>query len=76
MDLTRRHLMHGGLAAPLALISTSAIAETLEEQCKREILPHLDFPQLGRYRDDNARLIQSGAPVDVVFMGDSITEGW
>ena len=66
----------GENAAPLALVSGSALAETFEEQCKREMLPHLDFPQLGRYRDDNARLLASHAPVDVVFMGDSITEGW
>lgn len=36
-----------------------------------------DWPQLGRYRDDNARL---GAPAAgekrVVFYGDSITDGW
>ncbi|MFT4256410.1 MAG: SGNH/GDSL hydrolase family protein [Pseudoxanthomonas sp.] len=35
----------------------------------------LDFPNLARYRDDNARL----APHEkgrVVFYGDSITEGW
>ena len=76
MNLTRRHLVRGSLAAPLALVATSALGDTLEEQCKRELLPHLDFPQLDRYRADNARLIQSGAPVDVVFMGDSITEGW
>ena len=76
MKLSRRHLVQGTLAAPLALVSGSALAETFEEQCKREMLPHLDFPQLGRYRDDNARLLASHAPVDVVFMGDSITEGW
>ena len=76
MKLSRRHLIRGGLAAPLALASSHALADTLEEQCKRELLPHLDFPQLSKYRDDNARLLQSKAPVDVVFLGDSITEGW
>jgi lysophospholipase L1-like esterase len=35
-----------------------------------------DFGQLCRYRDDNARLIASHAPVRVVFMGDSITDNW
>lgn len=76
MKLSRRNLIHGSLAAPLAFVSSSTIAETLEEQCKRELTPHMDFPQLGKYRDDNARLIASGPPVEVVFMGDSITEGW
>jgi lysophospholipase L1-like esterase len=35
-----------------------------------------DWPWLGRYRDDNAKLIASGVKVDTVFLGDSITEGW
>ena len=76
MSLSRRTLLHGSLAAPLALASTSALADSFEDQCKAALLPHMDFPQLGKYRDDNARLQQSRAPVEVVFMGDSITEGW
>jgi len=35
-----------------------------------------DFGMVGYYADDNAKLLASKAPVDVVFMGDSITEGW
>lgn len=35
-----------------------------------------DWPFLCRYRDANAALKQSGRRPDVVFMGDSITEGW
>ena len=35
-----------------------------------------DWPWLARYRDENAKLIASGAKVDTVFLGDSITEGW
>ena len=76
IDSTRRNVLRGALVAPLALTSSALAAETLEEQCKRALLPTLDFPQLGKYRDDNARQIASHAPVDVVFMGDSITEGW
>ena len=76
MKLSRRNLIHCSLAAPLALAATSALADTFEEQCIREMQPHMDFPQLGRYRDENARLVQSKMPVEVVFMGDSITEGW
>lgn len=67
MKLTRRVLMKGGLLAQLAFTATSAIADPAPDQ---------DFPQLGKYREDNARLLRSGEPVDVVFMGDSITEGW
>jgi lysophospholipase L1-like esterase len=37
---------------------------------------HTDWAWLGRYRDANAALKASGQPVDVVFLGDSITQGW
>jgi len=73
---TRRTLIQTGLAAPIAFAAAPVAAETLEEQCKRALLPTMDFPQLARYRADNEQLIASKAPVDVVFMGDSITEGW
>lgn len=76
MKLSRRNLIHGSLAAPLALASTAALADTFEDQCKAALTPHMDWPQLARYRDENARLLQSKALVEVVFMGDSITEGW
>jgi lysophospholipase L1-like esterase len=37
----------------------------------------LDWPWLGRFRDDNAKLGEPAAGEDrVVFMGDSITQGW
>ena len=36
-----------------------------------------DWPQLGRYRDENAKLAPPAAGEDrVVFYGNSITEGW
>jgi lysophospholipase L1-like esterase len=35
-----------------------------------------DWPQLARYRALNAEWIGSGAAVDVVFFGDSITDSW
>jgi lysophospholipase L1-like esterase len=35
-----------------------------------------DFGMIGYYADDNAKLLASREPVDVVFLGDSITEGW
>ncbi len=37
---------------------------------------HSDWAFLARYQDENATLIASGRKPDVVFMGDSITEGW
>ena len=35
-----------------------------------------DWAWLARYRPDNEKLLASGAKVDAVFLGDSITEGW
>ena len=35
-----------------------------------------DWPLRCRYRDANAELLESGERPRVVFMGDSITEGW
>ena len=35
-----------------------------------------DFGMIGYYAEDNAKLLASKGPVDIVFMGDSITEGW
>lgn len=67
MKLNRRQAMQASLVAPLALTAAPALAFDT---------PPMDWPQLGRYHADNARLLQSGAPVDIVFMGDSITEGW
>jgi lysophospholipase L1-like esterase len=37
---------------------------------------HSDWPYLARYADENARLRASGALVEVIFLGDSITENW
>ena len=37
---------------------------------------HMDFPLLAHYQTDNASLLASGRRPDVVFMGDSITQGW
>lgn len=35
-----------------------------------------DWPDLCRYRDENAAIVHSGKRPDVVFLGDSITEFW
>lgn len=35
-----------------------------------------DWPQLERYRMANADLLRAGTRVDVVFLGDSITDAW
>jgi lysophospholipase L1-like esterase len=78
-SFNRRSLFVSTLSAGIA---ASAFAD---EQCGERpntapaLQPPLlltDWPWLARYRDENARLIASGAKVDTVFLGDSITEGW
>ena len=78
-SFNRRSLFVSTLSAGIA---ASAFAD---EQCGERpntapaLQPPLlltDWAWLARYRDDNAKLIASGAKVDTVFLGDSITEGW
>jgi lysophospholipase L1-like esterase len=78
-SFNRRSLFVSTLSAGIA---ASAFAD---EQCGERpntapaLQPPLlltDWPWLARYRDENAKLIASGAKVDTVFLGDSITEGW
>lgn len=81
MPLARRDLIRTGLALPLLLGSATARA-------KQKMPPGADwgswfhgwfsrdFGMTGYYADDNAALLASGAAVDIVFIGDSITEGW
>lgn len=74
----------------LALLCLVALPSLLSAQTKQEPKPevdewhraweerlHNDWPWLGRYRDDNAKLhaLATGEK-RVVLMGDSITEGW
>src|SRR5690349_6395467 len=83
-QLNRRSLLAGSIGAALVLPALPAFAQVPEgcgEQPKTApaLQPPLlltDWAWLGRYRDDNAKLLASGAKVDTVFLGDSITEGW
>jgi lysophospholipase L1-like esterase len=81
VNLDRRDLIRAALAAPMMLASSPLPA-------KQKVPPGTDwgswfhgwfardFGMVGYYSDDNAALLASRAPVDVVFMGDSITEFW
>src|SRR5690242_20109703 len=80
-QVSRRGVLVGSLGASLA-IPALALAD---EQCGERpntapaLQPPLlltDWAWLGRFREDNAKLLASGAKVDAVFLGDSITEGW
>ena len=81
MRFDRRDLFRAAVALPAMLASGAAWA-------KQKIPPGADwttwfhgwfgrdFGMIGYYADDNAALLARHEPVDVVFMGDSITEGW
>jgi lysophospholipase L1-like esterase len=80
----RRAMIAGSLGAGFALpaLVTQASADDLCTK-KPGTPPALeperllsDWAWLARYRDENGRLIASGAKVHTVFLGDSITEGW
>jgi lysophospholipase L1-like esterase len=78
---SRRALIAGSVGAGLALPPLARAIEGCGEQpdTAPALQPPLlltDWAWLGRYRDDNAKKIASGAKVDAVFLGDSITEGW
>jgi lysophospholipase L1-like esterase len=51
--------------------------QKLETQLARDQKILQDWPNLARYREENANLAPPAAGADrVVFMGDSITDGW
>lgn len=70
--IVRRGFLMGALALPA--VAYAQTQESWEEKHQRQLRE--DWPWLGRYADDNAKLLASGAKTDIVFMGDSITEGW
>ncbi|MBB6504538.1 lysophospholipase L1-like esterase [Sphingomonas endophytica] len=68
------------LAVILISLSPAALAQTAPpaqqapaRQTDAEERLHNDFAWLGRYQEANAKVT---GPVEVVFMGDSITQGW
>lgn len=73
MPIVRRGFLAGILFFPVAS-SAARAQESVEEKRTRQLKE--DWPWLGRYADDNRKLIASGRKVDIVFMGDSITELW
>jgi lysophospholipase L1-like esterase len=81
MKLNRRSMIAGSLGAGLALPVAAQVPAGCGEQPRTApaLQPPLlltDWAWLGRYRADNEKLLASGARVDVVFLGDSITQGW
>jgi lysophospholipase L1-like esterase len=81
MTVNRRRFLEGALAAPLLFSSTAALAkEKMPPGADWNTWFHgwfeRDFGMTGYYAEENAKLLASHEPVDIVFMGDSITEGW
>lgn len=72
MSLDRRALLAGALAAAAA--SPAIAADGWQQLAERGLLE--DPAGLDRYAAENRRLRESRARVDIVFLGDSITEGW
>jgi lysophospholipase L1-like esterase len=66
------------LAAPLAAQTSSPTAcDDVKAQLTRAETRLRDWPALSRYHDDNAKVTPRGKNEKrVVFMGDSITDGW
>jgi lysophospholipase L1-like esterase len=79
--LSRRSLISYSFGAGLALpaLAQAAVECTKSPGTAPALEPErllTDWPWLGRYRDDNKKVILLGPPTKAVFMGDSITEGW
>jgi lysophospholipase L1-like esterase len=64
-------------SAPAAPLSTSAELTIAAQRVAQMEQTLADWPNLAKYREANAALSSPSAPEKrVVFMGDSITEGW
>jgi len=61
------------MTAPVAAQSQPTAEQKAQWEREAEERLHRDFAWLGKYQAANARVT---APVTVVFMGDSITQGW
>jgi lysophospholipase L1-like esterase len=72
MSVRRRSLLAGALALPF--VARAQTQETWEQRKAREL--QQDFAQFSHYGADNARILAAGEKVNIVFLGDSITEGW
>jgi lysophospholipase L1-like esterase len=72
MTIPRRSLLAGSLLFPLGV---QAAGQESREELRARLLRE-DWPNLGRYAAENAAFLRSGVKAEIVFMGDSITEGW
>jgi lysophospholipase L1-like esterase len=80
MKLDRRALLAASIAAPL-MAGAKASAKAMPPPGTDwgswfHSWFEKDFGMVGYYADENAELLANKTAVDVVFMGDSITENW
>ncbi|MEX0906408.1 MAG: SGNH/GDSL hydrolase family protein [Balneolaceae bacterium] len=62
---------------PYLFLTISLHAQNGTEENSQEIMEEYDWPNLNRFRDANEKLLPPAADEKrVVFMGNSITEGW
>ena len=74
MSLSRRRFVQSTLALPLLAAHRAPPGVDWNKWFQGWLLR--DYGMIGYYADDNAQLLASRVPVDIVFLGDSITEGW
>lgn len=72
--IDRRHLLQAALALPL--VAAKRAPPGVDWNAWFQGWELRDFGMIGYYADDNAKLLATKGPVDIVFLGDSITEGW
>jgi lysophospholipase L1-like esterase len=58
------------------LLFSSPVIFAQKDTAKNELNNSNDWPNLRRYRSENAQLKSNPAAARVVFMGNSITDGW
>lgn len=68
---SRRSIIAGAAVAAFAPALTDAA-----EPGRDDAAMVTDWPWLGRYAKDNARIASEGKQIDIAFIGDSITELW
>jgi len=77
LSLAQTRAQTPGAAQPQAASADTQELSQVRAQLQQAQDKLKDWPNLGRYRDANSQVLPPAAKEDrVVFMGDSITDGW